>query len=90
MLIYTFSIAAYDPDEKAFGVAVASRFLAVGAVVPWARAGVGAIATQAYAKISFGSDGLALLASGKSAQATLDQLLAERSAARTAADRDRR
>ena len=75
MLIYTFSIAAYDPHEKAFGVGVASRFLAVGAVVPWARAGVGAIATQAYGKMSFGPDGLALLESGKSAQETLDQLL---------------
>ncbi len=75
MLIHTFSIAAYDPDEDAFGVGVASRFLAVGAVVPWARAGVGAIATQAYGKMSFGPDGLALLASGKSAQETLDQLL---------------
>ena len=76
MLIHTFSIAAYDPDEDAFGVGVASKFLAVGAVVPWVRAGVGAIATQAYGKMSFGPDGLALLASGKSARETLDQLLA--------------
>ncbi len=75
MLIHTFSIAAYDPHEKAFGVGVASRFLAVGAVVPWARAGVGAIATQAYGKMSFGPEGLALLESGMSAQETLDQLL---------------
>ncbi len=74
-LIHTFSIAAYDPDEDAFGVGVASKFLAVGAVVPWARAGVGAIATQAYGKLTFGPNGLDLLASGKSAQETLDQLL---------------
>lgn len=75
MHIQTFSIAAYDPDEQAFGVGVASKFLAVGAAVPWVRAGVGAVATQAYAKITFGVDGLALLASGKSAQETVDMLL---------------
>ena len=54
----TFSIVAFDPDEQAWGVAVASKFLAVGSVVPWARAGAGAIATQAYGKMSFGPDGL--------------------------------
>ena len=54
MHIHTFSIVAYDPDEQAFGVGVASKFLAVGAVVPWAQAGIGAVATQSYAKISFG------------------------------------
>lgn len=75
MLIHTFSIAAYDPDEQAFGVGVASKFLAVGSVVPWVRAGVGAIATQAHAKVTFGADGLALLEAGKSAQETLDILL---------------
>ncbi len=75
MRINTFSIAAYDPDEQAFGVGVASKFLAVGAVVPWVRAGVGAVATQAYAKVSFGLDGLALLEGGKSAQEALDLLL---------------
>jgi uncharacterized Ntn-hydrolase superfamily protein len=75
VLIHTFSIAAYDPDEEAFGVGVASKFLAVGSVVPWVRAGVGAIATQAHAKVTFGADGLALLAAGKSAQEALDLLL---------------
>ena len=49
MQIKTFSIVAYDPAEEAFGVAVASKFLAVGVVVPWAQAGVGAVATQAAA-----------------------------------------
>ncbi len=44
MLIKTYSIVAYDPAEQAFGVGVASKFLAVGAVVPWAKASVGAIA----------------------------------------------
>jgi uncharacterized Ntn-hydrolase superfamily protein len=71
----TFSIVAYDPEEQAHGVAVASKFLAVGAAVGWARAGAGAVATQAFAKIGFGPDGLALLAQGHSAQHTLDALL---------------
>lgn len=57
----TFSIVARDPQSGELGVAVASKFLAVGAVVPWARAGVGAVATQAWANLSFGPDGLALL-----------------------------
>jgi uncharacterized Ntn-hydrolase superfamily protein len=72
----TFSIVAYDPAEKAWGIAVASKFLAAGAVVSWARAGAGAVATQALAKVSFGPDGLDLMARGKSAQETLDALLA--------------
>lgn len=71
----TFSIVAYDPDEQAWGVAVASKFLAVGAVVSWAQAGAGAIATQALAKVSFGPNGLALLAQGKTAKETLETLL---------------
>jgi uncharacterized Ntn-hydrolase superfamily protein len=72
----TFSIVAHDPDEQAWGVAVASKFLAVGAMVPWAQVGAGAVATQALAKISFGPDGLAMMAAGKSAQETLDALVA--------------
>ncbi len=76
MEINTYSIVAYDPDEKAWGVAVASKFLAVGAVVSWAQAGAGAVATQSYAKMGFGPDGLAMMAQGKSAQETLDALLA--------------
>lgn len=75
MGIHTFSIVAYDPDEQAWGVAVASKFLAAAAVVSWARAGAGAVATQAYARVSFGPNGLAMLADGKSAQETLDRLL---------------
>ncbi len=50
----TFSIVAYDPQAQAWGIAVASKFLAVGSVVPWAKAGVGAIATQSYANTSYG------------------------------------
>ncbi|MFN8528062.1 MAG: DUF1028 domain-containing protein [Anaerolineae bacterium] len=72
----TFSIVAYDPHEKAWGVAVASKFLAVGSRVPWAEAGAGAVATQSYAKISFGPDGLAMMRAGKSASETLAALLA--------------
>jgi len=71
----TFSIVACDLDEQTWGVAVASKFPAVGAVVPWAQAGVGAVATQSFANTSFGPRGLALLATGLSAQETLDRLL---------------
>lgn len=71
----TFSIVAYDPDEEAWGVAVASKFLAVGSAVPWVRAGAGAVATQSYAKISFGADGLGMMATGMSADETLQRLL---------------
>lgn len=72
----TFSIAAYDPNSQAFGVAVASKFLAVASVVSWARADAGAVATQALGKVSFGPDGLSMMAAGKSAQETLAALLA--------------
>lgn len=73
----TFSIVAYDPDLEAWGVAVASKFPAVGAVVPWVRAGAGAVATQSYANTSFGPRGLELMASGMSSKETLDRLLDE-------------
>jgi len=72
----TFSIVAYDPQAQEWGIAVESKFLAVGAVVPWAQAGVGAVATQSYANTSFGPNGLALMAQGLSAQEALDQLIA--------------
>lgn len=72
----TFSIVAYDPDAPAWGIAVASKFPAVGAVVPWAQAGVGAVATQSYANTAFGPQGLALMAQGLSAEEALAQLLA--------------
>jgi len=71
----TFSIVACDLEEKAWGVAVASKFPAVGAVVPWAQVGAGAVATQSYANTSFGPRGLELMASGLSAEATLTELL---------------
>ena len=72
----TFSIVALDPATGDFGVAVQSKFLAVGAVVPWARAGFGAVATQSFANVGYGPEGLALLADGLSAHDALDRLVA--------------
>ena len=72
----TFSIVAYDPLAQEWGIAVQSKFLSVGAVVPWVRTGVGAIATQAHANTTYGPDGLAMLVQGQSAQETLDRLVA--------------
>jgi len=74
--VSTFSIVACDLKAQAWGVAVASKFPAVGAVVPWAKAKTGAIATQAFANTSFGPRGLELMASGLSAEETLHKLLA--------------
>jgi uncharacterized Ntn-hydrolase superfamily protein len=72
----TFSIVAVDLEKGDWGIAVASKFPAVGAVVPWAKAGVGAVATQSWANTSFGPDGLDLMAAGISATEALDRLLA--------------
>jgi uncharacterized Ntn-hydrolase superfamily protein len=72
----TFSIVARGADGTSFGVAVASKFLAVGAAVPAAEAGIGAIASQAYANLAYRSEGLAQLRAGRSAQLTLDTLVA--------------
>jgi uncharacterized Ntn-hydrolase superfamily protein len=71
----TFSIVARSPDGTHLGVAVASKFVAVGAVVPAAAAGVGAIATQAWANLAYRPDGMALLRAGQSAEATLHALV---------------
>jgi len=71
----TFSIAAADIDKGDWGIAVASKFPCVGAVVPWARAGVGAVATQSWANTSFGPEGLALMGAGVEAPGVLDRLL---------------
>lgn len=72
----TFSIVAYDPDAQEWGVAVQSKFLAVGAAVPWARAGVGAVATQAHCNTCYGPEGLVMMSEGIDAQETLDRLVA--------------
>jgi uncharacterized Ntn-hydrolase superfamily protein len=72
----TFSIVARGADGTSFGVAVASKFLAVGAAVPAAEAGIGAIATQSYANLAYRPDGLAQLREGRIAQLILDTLVA--------------
>jgi uncharacterized Ntn-hydrolase superfamily protein len=72
----TFSIVGYDPQAQEWGVAVQSKFLCVGAMVSWARAGAGAVATQSYCNTSFGPEGLALMEQGASAQEALDRLIA--------------
>jgi uncharacterized Ntn-hydrolase superfamily protein len=75
--VATFSIAACDLEASQWGVAVQSKFLAVGSVVPWAEPEVGAIATQAYANPSYGPNGLALLREGLDARAVVERLIAE-------------
>ena len=75
-VVATYSIAACDLDEQRWGVAVQSKFLAVGSVVPWAEPQAGAVATQAYANPRYGPAGLALLREGRSAQEVVDALVA--------------
>jgi len=75
--VNTFSIVAYDPVNGDWGVTVASRYFSVGAVVPWAEAGVGAIATQANVNVGYGPRGLELLRQGLSAKEVLAKLLDE-------------
>src|SRR5215212_4063121 len=79
--IATFSIVAFDPETDSIGVAVQSKFLAVGSVVPWAQAGVGAVATQAMANYNYGPRGLDLMSEGNTAEQTVEVL--------TSADDDR-
>ena len=81
--VNTFSIVAFDPKDNSFGVAVASKFLAVGSIVSWAKSEVGAIATQAHAKIGFGPDGLQMLEGGCSASEVLSALIADDPASAT-------
>lgn len=83
-LLSTFSIVAYDPDNKEWGVAVQSKFFNAAAIVPWAKAGVGAIATQAFANYSYGPEGLKLLEQGLSASDVVKRLT------EADAERDRR
>ena len=73
-LINTFSIVAYDPGRDEWGVAVQSKFLAAAAVVSWARAKAGAVATQSYAKVSYGFRGLDLMENDLSAEDTIKAL----------------
>jgi len=71
----TFSIVGFDPDNGDLGVAVHSKFPNVGVSIPFAQAGVGAIATQAYCNTSFGPKGLELLKNGASPQQAVDILI---------------
>jgi uncharacterized Ntn-hydrolase superfamily protein len=72
--INTFSVVAFEPETGDLGVAVASHYFSVGAVVPWAEAGVGAIATQASVNVAFGPRGLELLRQGLGATEALERL----------------
>jgi uncharacterized Ntn-hydrolase superfamily protein len=72
--VATFSIVAFDSGTEELGVAVQSKFLAVGAIVPWARAGAGAVATQAMANFDYGPRGLDLMSRGKTAEETVEAL----------------
>ncbi len=74
-LIHTFSIAAYDPQKSEWGVAVQSKFLAAAAVVSWAKANAGAVATQSYANVTYGSRGLTMMEEGISAEDTIARLI---------------
>ena len=76
-LVATYSIVGCDLEARQWGVAVQSKFLAVGSVVPWAEPEVGAIATQAYANPRYGPDGLALLREGMSAGEVVERLTGE-------------
>jgi uncharacterized Ntn-hydrolase superfamily protein len=74
-LVHTYSIVARDPHTGQMGVAVQSHFFSVGSVVPWAEAGVGAVATQAFANADYGPEGLALMREGRNAERALETLL---------------
>lgn len=76
LLVATFSITAHDPQTQSWAVAVASRFLACGSLVPWARAGAGCVATQAIANSGYGPAGLAMLERGLDAEAAIAALIA--------------
>ena len=73
-IVATYSIVACDLEAGQWGVAVQSKFLSVGSVVPWAEPQVGAVATQAYANPRYGPQGLEKLRAGKSAQEVVDEL----------------
>jgi uncharacterized Ntn-hydrolase superfamily protein len=75
--IATFSIVGADVARGELGIAVASKFLACGAVVPWASAGAGAVATQSYSNTAYGPDGIRMMREGLSAEQTLARLLAD-------------
>ena len=71
----TFSIVAFEPETESWGVAVASKCLAVGHAVPWGGAHAGAVATQALANLSYGPDGVTMMRSGRSASEVVKELV---------------
>ncbi|MFL5798833.1 MAG: DUF1028 domain-containing protein [Actinomycetota bacterium] len=73
----TYSIVARDPESGELGVATQTRFFAVGSLVPWAEAGVGAVATQSFVEASYGPKGLGLMRSGAPAAEALAALRAD-------------
>src|SRR6202790_1865663 len=75
--VSTFSIVGYDSKTQEWGVAVASRYFSVGSVVPWAEAGVGAVATQANVNVGYGPRAIELLKQGLTAKQVVEKLLAE-------------
>ncbi len=75
--VHTFSIVARDPATGELGVAVQSHWFSVGPIVPWAEAGIGAVATQSFVDPSYGKNGLELMRGGTSAPEALKQLLAK-------------
>jgi len=74
--VSTYSIVAYDEETGQLGVAVQSHWFAVGQLVPWAKSGVGAVATQSFVRVEYGPDGLALMEQGASAVDALARLVA--------------
>src|SRR5688572_22218913 len=72
--VTTYSIVARDPATGEMGVAVQSHYFSVGPIVPWAEAGIGAVATQSLVLVDYGPNGLALMRGGMSAPAALDSL----------------
>jgi uncharacterized Ntn-hydrolase superfamily protein len=75
-VVATYSIVAFDPHTGDLGVCVQSKFFGVGSVVPWAKSGVGAIATQASANVAYGTKGLQLIEEGNDAEQTVKSLTA--------------
>ena len=75
--VHTYSIVAFDQETGELGVAVQSHWFSVGFLVPWAKAGVGAVATQSFVKVDYGPHGLKLMEEGMSADAALQKLVSE-------------
>ena len=75
--VHTYSIVAFDEETGELGVAVQSHWFSVGFLVPWAKAGVGAVATQSFVKVDYGPEGLKRMENGQSAEEALNSLLAE-------------